>query len=1128
MWGATLQFESTTPLVGSTRRYEKGFDQPSSLATTLQMSSPLPDLISTADEPNKEFFGFDYYDKKKILDTLDDIFTEGEKYAFELENDIKKRMRRNRDNKDFVPYTWLSDLMEECRVLKVLEEANVEEWKRSMITPTIRSSALRVFGTLVLMKVPHLICRFVESEATSLPMGVEAVQDAMGKSDFTGRLKDISHELEKRGKTERDEKEIRALEAWLAPIDDWAKTFVDKQFVFLSPDFSQPRTHRMILANRPLPFLGPDTNRGGSGSDGAAGHFGEVFKERLPPPIYTDSDDDDGKGSSQQSNLVRKQLKLKGISEYRDEERCLRLLNVITHPNILEILGSYTYSGAHNFLFPVANLGDLHDLLENEPPPAFRKEAAGVAQVSPTPPQIKEEPFYEAVCGLASALEKLHFYSNDDLKLKLIGCHHDLKPRNVLVHDDNFILADFGLSTLKDSLEDPNTMAPNRDPYFDSPESEDYQTLEKYPIGPPSDVWSFGCILAVILAYMKGGPQGVRDFKAQRVYTFPAYRGHDFIVKGFHAGSGKVNPNVVKWLNDRGAEAKADNKGAETDLVELIKDMLEVNPLARPEIRQVLRRLRCIALRKIAEPVLEAFRTSPHCDALEFSIEKHILSLWLDRIGPIAKLPEAQILGSDESYTQLRRALHDIGDELQLLSNIQRNDRPLFTRLRHSNELLLASVSWNVQISIHERVRLEILHQEPSARKLDVPVHADAQQPVSEEPLAASSLNYATRAAIANMTTLMGKPNNSGIPKLSQDDVRPLPLKIGHRGVPTFRLAKMAESADSAAAKRDVIIEEMQYGRNVADVAVARTLFDRMVHILGEQNRPAANFRALRCRGFYHDMSHRYFGVVYDYPSTPPGKTAVFQLAELIDREPDVVSSPRDLVIALDDRYRLAYDLAAAIYAFHQVGWLHKHISSYNILFFREDDQDKQGGDAPSTTSNYAPFTRLSLASPYMIGFSHARPNEAGQYSNRTSASAGDVATRTLRNYQHPDYLGDGRDERRSPYRSAYDYYSLGLVLLEIGYWRPLRDLIQTDESDRAKRAKHLRARRVPGLAAHMGDTYMAAVAACLDDQALYGDGSDNSKGGGDLDFERLVVDRNFEQLVLTPLESLRRRGVQQ
>lgn len=1065
-----------------------------------------------------------------------------------LEGDIRRRLLRNRDNKDFVPYEWLVDLVKEDRIRKVLNETNIEDWDRASIVSTVRVNALRGFGTLVLMKKPQLIFNFIERDSTDgrLPMSKEAVLEVLGEPSLIKRREDLVKSPELKATTDNDQ--VRNLEAQIAPIQEWAGEFVKMQWIFLSPDFPQQPPHRMIFDSRPLPFLAPQTASSGS----RGGHFGDVFEEKLPSPTFND-------GAQKTRSLIRKELKSRGTKQYKDELRCLRLLNLTSHPNILELSGSYTYGGMHNFVFPVANLGDLHKLLEDIPPPAFLEDPGSKAESFV--PKVREHVFYEAACGLASALEKLHYYSNDDLNLEMIGCHHDLKPRNVLVHESKFILADFGLSTLKKG---PETMFRDRDIDFAAPEGRDLVTLERYPIGPPSDIWSLGCILAVILAYMKDGPTGVKDFENERKYTFPRLKGRLVTVYGFHGGRGRSNPHVVTWLGGKKANARSEGSHAEADLVELIQDMLTIDPSHRPEIRQVLRRLRCIALKKIAELIQKEFSASRHKDVLEFSVERHILLEWLDRVSPIAKA-DPQMLRTEESFSGLRRALHDIADELRLLSDVAENDRPLFTRLRHSNERLLASVEPAVQQSIYRRVELKVLHIEAKDRKGEEPGEShDPQDPLPQidelqgtKAPSTPGPNYIRRVAIANMTRLMNESVNNSIPKLAEEAVEVLPLKLKKGGVPTFRLAKLRESSDEGAEARHVVVEEMLYNRNVADEKVARTLFDRMVHVLGVQNRPTADFRALRCRGFYHAANHHYFGLVYDFPTiggpeaalASGQSTEVVQLSELINDHPDLVSSRNDLIITLDERYRLAHDLAAAVYAFHKVGWLHKNISSYNVIFFRDEggganqrpgdgsygagsgSGSKSGGAGKGEEPQveYAAFSRLSLASPFLIGFSHGRPNEEGEYSNRTSGSTGgDEAAKTLRTYHHPRYYGS--DSHRTPYRTAYDYHSLGLVLLEIGYWQPLRKLLYRGEKDfdRLQRTEHLRHRRIPGLAAYMGDVYAAAVVACLDDAALrgdvgYGGGNtgDRSSSGGDSHAERLGVDRNFERLVLTPLEAL-------
>jgi hypothetical protein len=203
-----------------------------------------------------------------------------------LGEDIGRRVLQNCDDQDFVPYCWLVDVLEEERIRKVLDETKIEVWRRPVFAAAIRADAMRIFGTLVLMKIPHLISDFITCEVTDgyLPMNIEGVQETLGKPRFERRLREIREEQqsERREKDGSYDEEIRDLEARIAPIDGWATTFVQKQFIFLSPDFSRSRAHRTIFDKRPLPFLRPRS----SNADRREGHFGEVSEEKLPPPTF--------------------------------------------------------------------------------------------------------------------------------------------------------------------------------------------------------------------------------------------------------------------------------------------------------------------------------------------------------------------------------------------------------------------------------------------------------------------------------------------------------------------------------------------------------------------------------------------------------------------------------------------------------------------------------------------------------------------------------------------------------------------------------------------------------------------------------------------------------------------------
>lgn len=112
-----------------------------------------------------------------------------------------------------------------------------------------------------------------------------------------------------------------------------------------------------------------------------------------------------------------------------------------------------------------------------------------------------------------------------------------------------------------------------------------------------------------------------------------------------------------------------------------------------------------------------------------------------------------------------------------------------------------------------------------------------------------------------------------------------------------------------------------------------------------------------------------------------------------------------------------------------------------------------------------------------MVGFDYARPAGTQEISENPELAAIQVDL-----YHHPTYqIGSG--ER---YRPFFDVYSLGIVLLGIGAWRPIHTFHkqgQTVEEFRQRLLQHL----VPQLGPEMGTIYQGAVATCLSDVLDYG-----------------------------------------
>jgi hypothetical protein len=208
-------------------------------------------------------------------------------------------------------------------------------------------------------------------------------------------------------------------------------------------------------------------------------------------------------------------------------------------------------------------------------------------------------------------------------------------------------------------------------------------------------------------------------------------------------------------------------------------------------------------------------------------------------------------------------------------------------------------------------------------------------------------------------------------------------------------------------------------------------------------------FRVLTCLGYIEDDGR--FGIVYKKPEIADQQLHPVSLSDLL------ADDDNDHVPDLGDRFQLAYTLANSINEFHSMGWLHKNINSYNILFFR------------TRASSAASISGIDISSPFIAGFDFSRHIMA-----RTTPP---TITKAYELYCHPSYLREG--SFASGFRRKYDIYSLGLVLFEIGVWKKLDDF-NVPEGPRESLPSQIESEYIQWLGPSMGSTYRAAVMACL------------------------------------------------
>ncbi|KAI4088864.1 MAG: hypothetical protein L6R37_008138 [Teloschistes peruensis] len=119
---------------------------------------------------------------------------------------------------------------------------------------------------------------------------------------------------------------------------------------------------------------------------------------------------------------------------------------------------------------------------------------------------------------------------------------------------------------------------------------------------------------------------------------------------------------------------------------------------------------------------------------------------------------------------------------------------------------------------------------------------------------------------------------------------------------------------------------------------------------------------------------------------------------------------------SLNERCAIALALAETVLQLHTSGWLHKGIRSENVLFIDSGVHRWQDGNA---------------FGPYLAGYEYARPTNS-QTEMMPSPPEHEI-------YRHPKAQGLAR----ANFRMSFDLFALGCVLLEVGLWMSLLDILR-------------------------------------------------------------------------------------
>ena len=687
--------------------------------------------------------------------------------------------------------------------------------------------------------------------------------------------------------------------------------------------------------------------------------------------------------------------------------------------------------------------------------------------------------FFSALRGLGSALSKLHrlYLNGTDHKIQLeaIGYHHDIRPANILVSRKTFILADFGMGNYKPAE------APSQTPWkstigdYLAPECMD-DSHKPQDVGRAVDVWAFGCLLAEVLTYMLRGATGVDDFRRRR--DLPG-RVSGWSDCGFYRPDGEIKEEAKDWLQSIIKNASGGDLSYSM-LIELSLKALTRDPKERPTIDDICLGLSVASLKAHLQAVENRFtcHLASDSDTPEADI-RYADNLWLfqERLrawGHALMLHKSDIgLGLSSTIDELHDVfIADLVTLFQELGTSSPHCPGSFSDEKQSvfegtlNQLIerlwdhlptslrrRAEDCWHQAIlGTNDMTVFESVHRQLKTRYTvyGITNAVAMMKMISLEMLQPDSFEASAKEWAISLNDLEIKSSKS-------------PHQIGHYRETT-----------------PVLIEQERHTPALGGINPVQQQLVTSLKAKGFGIEPKPNgLIILRCIGaIVDDRDKATYGLIYEIPMgvKPSPKT----LLQYLDQgESDPKNQP-----ALGEKFRLAFALADFLQQFHTIGWVHENFNPHNVLFFTASQREQDVDRAPSSTT---------IHRPYVVGLHKSRPYGGFWQTN------GPNPNDNFHDYQHPEYSATGR------YLPCYDYYSLSIILLEIGLWRPLKSVLSSEcFATMGSPEIHTELMRIAqtSLGSRMGAVYRDTVLRCMN-------GSLERGFDGSLD-ETNAIDRNI------------------
>jgi hypothetical protein len=221
-----------------------------------------------------------------------------------------------------------------------------------------------------------------------------------------------------------------------------------------------------------------------------------------------------------------------------------------------------------------------------------------------------------------------------------------------------------------------------------------------------------------------------------------------------------------------------------------------------------------------------------------------------------------------------------------------------------------------------------------------------------------------------------------------------------------------------------VLLEHAPYDPiySITGITPSMTRFEKLFAALSQAYISADRYLSglLHLIGYFEEAEHSRFCLLFALPTNfgpvdieSPKMPEITILSELLYKRNEEPS--------LEVKYRLAYNVANAVFDLHAKGVIHGNVVSSNILFI---EQQSQKGQAPN---------QINLRQSILASFDLFSDNAADGFDQPSS----DFPLL----HRHPLDPRSTRYTHLTPESKSLDLYSLAMLLLEIGFWCPLHDI---------------------------------------------------------------------------------------